>query len=247
MRKRTIALLTLLAVWSAIAVAVDFNRDGGWSRIFWDVDVVTAPVDTFPTDADTFVVTNASTTKLDLDSLSWSTGQASRTAKITFLHFTTTAALRDTVRYSSRQSIAGPKDTIIVPTLSAACANGDSIMVQWYSDNVGVDTVIQTRKDIPVFARNAFLARTTTLSNVDSTGVTFVIQTRVGDSGTWATVATMGMMTETDSSLAFADTLSASNLFIGDQIRTLRIFADSVGGTVRRTSVSTEVWWRGIR
>lgn len=243
MKKRTVTVLAMLIVWSAVALA-SFAANGGWVRIFREVANVTAPVDTV-LHVDTLTILNATSSRLEFDSTSWTTPVGQWT-KLTF----TTGDNADTVRYGYYASPFGAKDSIFITgdSLSAATAANDSVIVEWYSNIVKADTTISaTYFDVPAFYHNSFLARAVDLSNLDSTGLTYVVQTRVGDNGTWQTFATLGLMTETDTAVAKADTLGSSNLLMGNQIRILRIFVDSVGGTVRRTQLESEVWWRGIR
>ena len=243
MKKRTIALLTLLVVWSAIAYA-DFATNGGWIRIFYENKVVTAPVDTV-LHVDTIRILNVTKSRLEFDSTEWTTPVGQWT-KLTFFD----GSNKDTIRYGYYASPFGAKDSIFIrgDSLPANTASTDSVIVAWYSNIVKVDTSISVAlKEAPSFTRNAFLARALNLSNLDSTGLTYIIQHRVGDNGTWATVATLGLMTEADSSVSKADTLASANLLFGNQWRVLRVFVDSVGGTVRRTNLESEVWWRGIR
>lgn len=243
MKKRTIALLTLLAVWSAIAFAADFNRDGGWLKIFKNIDEVFGPIDSVIL-VDTVLIINVQNDTIRMGGGEFAFPAPAQYGRITF-H---TGNNADTVRYFDKANGDASDDTLwLTVDLTVATANGDSAIVEWFSNLTAVDTVTQTLKEAPVFARNAFLTRITNLSNLDSTGVTFIGQTRVDDSGTWVTFMTTTLMAEGDSSVAFADTLSAANLFFGNQIQFKRIFVDSLGGVPRKTAVSTEVWWRGIR
>lgn len=236
-------ILALLLVVGLTATGYAMFENGGFIQLLKDTFVQQNTEDAY-TEVDTVVITSAK-----FDSLLVATATLTAPSQFAMLQFspgTVTAALRDSTRFVTRVGTGPVSDTLKLNVkLSAATANGDTVILSFYEDaGVNTDTVSTVEHEWPyTFAHNVIWSRLDGIVHDDSTGVLINIQTKFGATDDWATIASHALDADNEEAYTVLSDSSAT-VQMGSRFRTMVITYDSTRGA--RTNASTvEVVWKG--
>lgn len=226
--KRSLVLFWILAVF-ATALAFDFAADGGWLRLFEQRLKVTSPQDAVIR-TDTVTINNVHVDTLELAAALDTV--VAQWGVLTFIVGDNT----DTVRYVFAVAPTGDTLFLSAPLEDSTAAN-DSAIVEFYSDDLVVDTTegrVFKGHEVGTCRFHGLTARIREVNHSDSCGVIIVVRNRLHDLGDWVTFLTATLDSSyTDTTIVWADSLADGTL-PGDQWQVLVIAADSVGGVANR-------------